>query len=153
MKKLEKYINKSPLMYIRIRYGTEIFKFNLYEELIINENKINTELKEQPSYYGFVGMLLIKLQRSKDDIEAELNNTEARLYIKYKTEINSNTNRENPKDLAEALVINHKDYQDTLLKFHKLKESVGIIKQCLLAFEQRSNLLQSLSANRRKEVN
>jgi len=152
MKSLKKYLNKSPLMDVRIKYGSEVFKFNLYEELIIDENKINTELQEQPSYYGFMGLLLIKLQRSKDDAEAELNKITAKLFIKYKTDINNNTGRENSEKLAEALVEDSDEFNEATKKLNKLKESVGIIKQCLLSFEQRSSLIQSLSANRRKEI-
>jgi hypothetical protein len=152
MSKIKKYITSSPLLNIKIKYKSEIFKFNLYDELIINEDKINTEIKEQPSYYGFIGLLLVKLQRQKDDIEAELNKVDAKLFIKYKTNINLSTNRENSKDLAEALVKDDRTYQDQLTRFNKVKESVGIIQQCLRAFDQRSHLLQSLSANRRREI-
>jgi hypothetical protein len=152
MNKLKKYITSSPLLNIKIKYKSEIFRFNLYDELVINEDKINTEIKEQPSYYGFIGLLLVKLQRQKDDVEAELNKVNAKLFIKYKTGINSSTNRENSKDLAEALVKDDRTYQDQLTRFNKIKESVGIIQQCLKAFDQRSHLLQSLSANRRREV-
>lgn len=138
-------------MNIRIKYGDELFKFNLYEELVINENKINNELKQQPSYYGFMGLLLIKLQRSKDDAEAEVNKKEAMLFVKYKTELDPLTNRPYSKDLTEALVIDNDEYQQALKVFNKVKESVGIISMCLKSFEQRSHLLQSLSANRRNE--
>ena len=139
-------------MDVRIKYGSEVFKFNLYRELIIDENKINTELQEQPGYYGFIGLLLVKLQRSKDDAEAELNKKSAHLFIKFKTKMNENTGRENSEKLAEALVEDSEEYIEATKRLNKLKESVGIIKQCLLAFEQRSSLIQSLSANRRKEI-
>jgi len=148
-----KYISSNnKLLDIRIKYKREVFKFNLYEELKVDENKINSELKNQPSYYGFVGMLLIKLQRVKDDKEAEFYKKEAELYIEYKTSINPNTNRENSKELAEALVKENPAYQKLLKEFNNAKENVGIIKHCLSSFEQRSNLIQSLSANLRKEV-
>ena len=63
MKNLKKYSNSSSLMNIKIKYGEEIFKFNLKEELEINEDKINSELKEQPSIYGFLTLLHKKLMR------------------------------------------------------------------------------------------
>lgn len=151
MKKLHRYTNKSPIMDIRIKYGNELFKFNLYEELVIDENKLNKELKEQPSYYGFMGLLLVKLQRSKDDAEAEVNKKEAMLFVKYKSELDPNTNRPYSNDLTQSLVMDDDEYQKALKIFNGFKESVGIISMCLKSFEQRSSLLQSLSANRRNE--
>jgi len=139
-------------MDIRIKFGNEVFRFNLYEELIVNEDKINKELQEQPGYYGFMGLLLVKLQRSKDDKDAELNKKEAELFVRFKTDINPNTGRETSERLADALVRDEEEYQAILKEVNNLKESVGIIKHCLNAFEQRSNLIQSLSANRRKEL-
>jgi len=150
MRKLSKYIKRTPLMDIRVKYEAETFRFNLFEELVIDENKLNTELKEQPSYYGFLGLLLVRLQRTKDDNEAELSKKEAQLYIAFKTELNPNTHRENSNDLAQALVIADESYQKLLSKLNKIKEDVGIIKQCVSSFEQRSSLLQSISANHRK---
>lgn len=153
MSKIKKYIQKSPLMDVKIKYQGEVFRFNLYEELIINEEKLNSEIKDQPSYYGFMGLLLVKLQKQMDDAEAELSKKESRLFIEYKTEINPNTSRENSTDLAEALVKDDDDYQKQLKVLNKIKESVGVMRQCLKSFDQRSHLLQSLSANRRKELN
>ena len=71
MGKIGIYASTSKLMDIRIHYGDEKFKFNLYEELVVNENKINSELKEQPSAYSFNSMLKKKLIRRMKDREKE----------------------------------------------------------------------------------
>ena len=71
-KRLKILAKNSSLTNISIQYGKEKIKFNLYEELIVNESRINEELKNQPSYYGFLSLLAVKLKRSMGDKKAEL---------------------------------------------------------------------------------
>jgi hypothetical protein len=138
-------------MDVSIRYGEEKFKFNLFEELIINENKINTELKEQPSSYGFISMLQKKLIRRMKDKEREKDKTYGRLYLKYKGELAEETGRYTSDEVAKQKAIVNPEYQKSLEDLFMAEEEVGIITSCVRAFEQRSDLIQTISANLRKE--
>lgn len=147
MSKLKKYSKGSNLMNIKIKYGSEKFSFNLYQEMIVNENTINKEIKEQSTHYAFLSMLQTRLARSRDDTQAEFEKIEAGLYIEFKEEINPNTSREYSKDTVEMLVKNEKKYQEALNKLNKIKDSYRTISSCVKSFEQRKDLIQSLSAN------
>lgn len=138
-------------MDISIKYGKESIKFNLFEELVINENRINEEIKEQPSYYGFLLILKSKLERLKNDKQASVNKLFAELYVNYKSRIDSNTNRPYANDYVEARINKNKDYTKAIAQVNKAVENLAIVTACVEAFHQRSFLLQSLSANVRKE--
>jgi len=150
MKKLAKYALKANLMNIQIRFAGEVFKFNLYEELVINENIINDELKSQPSISGFLGTLLVKLDRIKKDKEAELNKKYNRLFVKYKGKI-TNSGRPPSDDLAKSMVISNSGYQKLLSEYLQAEENANTIKACSNAFQERSYLIQTLSANIRND--
>ena len=149
-KRLKILAKNSSLTNISIQYGKEKIKFNLYEELIVNESRINEELKNQPSYYGFLSLLAVKLKRSMGDKKAELEKIKAELFIEFKGDIDKSTGRPYSNDMAEALVAQEEDYQNALKEFQKAEEDFGIIKACVDSFTQRSHLVQSLSANIRK---
>lgn len=76
-----------------------------------------------------------------------------KLYLRYKKMTNTQTNRPNSDDVAKAEVgrnpIYIKAQEDTI----KLSKQYGTITNCVKAFEQRSSLLQTLSANKRRENN
>lgn len=150
MKKVKRYAEKSRLMDVSISYGDEDFHFNLFAELVIDENTINNELMVQPSSYAFLSMLHKKVLRIAKDKKAETEKIYANKYVLYKKQIDTDTNRQNPKETAKELAIRSKDYQNSLQEYHKAEEDAGIIEVCVKAFEQRKDLIQTLSANIRK---
>lgn len=151
-KRLKILAKNSSLTNISIQYGREKIKFNLYEELIVNESRINEELKNQPSYYGFLSLLAVKLKRSMSDKKAELEKIKAELFIEFKEDIDKSTGRPYSNDLAESLVIQEEAYNEALNNFLKAEEEYELIQACVNSFIQRSHLLQSLSANTRKNI-
>lgn len=150
-KKISRYVKKSNVLDVSIKYGDEMIRFNLGNELKIDEGRINEELKDQPSYYGFLTLLNIRLERIEADKKAEVSKVYSKLLIKYKGEYDPHTSKPYSNDVAKALVDNDTDYQVALKNYNKAKENKGIVHSCVEAFNQRSHLLQSLSANVRKE--
>lgn len=151
MRSLKKVINETETLDIKIKYGGEFIHFNLKDELVINENRINEELKDQPSYYGFLCILRAKLDRVKNDKKLELSKTKSKLFSMYKSRIDTNTNRPYNNDMVDSKVQNHKKYLKVAEEYNKAEEELGIIESCVNAFYQRSMLIQSLSANVRNE--
>ncbi len=149
--KIKKYSMKSKLMDVRISYGGEKFKFNLFEELVINEDKINSELQEQPSYYGFLLLLHKKLIRVHEDKKVEADKAWAKAFTDFKAEIDQNTHRPHSKEVAKELANQDEIYLKAISNYFKAKENSGIIESCVRAFEQRGHLIQSISANKRKQ--
>lgn len=151
MNKLDKYSETSTLMDIQIRYNSEKFKFNLFDEVKVKESQITSELMEQPTKYGFLTLLHTHLIKLHGDKELSVNRAFAKAYVKYKKEINKDTGRPNSDDVAKAkaeIEPEHVRLQDELLQ---TKFDMGRINACVRAFEQRKDILQTLSANRRKE--
>jgi hypothetical protein len=152
-KQLKALIKKSSLMDIKLRYNGETFKFNLNEELSINPDKINQELKEQPSYYSFLLLLQSKLLVLKEDKEREMEKAYAKSYSKYAVSINEKTNRIYSDKLAKELAISNDTYQKAHIEYLTAKNDYGIIQSAVKGFEQRFSLIQTLSANLRRESN
>lgn len=150
MRKLHKYSQKSELMNIRIKLGPELFRFNLYEELKVDENIINDEIGSQPTIQAFLGTLQTKLERIKSDKEAEMEKIYAELFVNFKGSIEDSTHRPPSDDLAKQKVIKSKKYQEAISNFNQAKENYNTIKNCMESFSQRGFLIQTLSANIRK---
>lgn len=148
--RLIQYSGESDLMNISIIHGDETFKFNLNEEVIVNENRINKEIKEQPSAYAFLGMLHKKLIRKAKDKERTMKKTYAIMFIKFKEEIDDQTNRPTANDLAKEKVIASFPYQKSVKEYIRVQHESDILEVCVLSFEQRASLIQTLSANIRK---
>ena len=138
-------------MDIRINYSGEKIRFNLFEELIIDEDKVNSELKEQPSYYGFLLLLHKKLVRVSEDKKVEADKVWAKAYTGYKQERDENTGRPYSNELAKELANQDEDYLNAISKYHSAKENAGVIESCVKSFEQRGHLIQSIAANLRRE--
>lgn len=150
MKKLNKYAEKSELMAVSITYGSEKFSFNLFSELVVDENKINYEAKVQPSAYAFLGMLHKKLIRRAKDKEREMDKTYATMYIKFKEKIDERTGRPTANELAKERAIASSRYQTSWKEYIEANHDANIIGVCVSSFEQRKDLIQTLSANIRK---
>jgi len=150
MRKLRKYASSSSLMDIKITYGNETFEFNLFEELVVDENRINREIQEQPSSYAFLAMLHKKLFRISKDKKMEMEKAYARAYMKAKSQIDSDTNRLYPKESAKEMATKSPNYHLAIRYYHQAEEDWGVIDACVKSFEQRKDLIQTLSANIRK---
>ena len=149
--KLRGYAKTKALMDINIKYGDESFSFNLFEELQINESLIMRELKNNPSSYGFLTMLHKKLIRKKKDTELEKDKLYASLHIKAKQNTELFGKVPTKEDISQ-MVENTKSYQIMRADHIKVVHDCDIIEACVRAFEQRASLLQTISANLRKEV-
>jgi hypothetical protein len=150
-KRLGEISAKSKVNEIKIKYNGETFRFNLNEELSINPKKLNEELKEQPSYYGFLLLLRNRLLTTKEDLEIQKDKVYAHNYLKTSDAINPSTNRPYSDKAAVQKALSAKSYIEASQSFLKAKQDYNDINSCVMAFEQRSSLIQSLSANVRAE--
>ena len=151
MKKLNKYAQSSSLMKISLEYGMEKFQFNLFDELQINESIIANEIKQQPNSYAFLSMLQTNIMALVQKAKVSEEKMYYKLYDNFKAKTNPQTNRPNSDDVAKAKATKHKMYVAARNKTINLSKQLSTISNCVKAFEQRSSLIQTLSANRRKE--
>ena len=151
MGKLKGYARASNIMRINITFGGEQFQFNLADELVVNENRINSEIMEQPTSYAFLTTLLTKLIREKEEAEKNLEVQFSKVYNRYKEKLNELTGRPYDKEYAHHIATANPSVVIKREIFIKAKHDVGIISSAVKSFEQRSFLIQTLSANIRKE--
>lgn len=149
-KTLMNILRKSDLMNIEIVHNGEKIRFNLFEELSINEGKINQEIKEQPSYQGFLGVLLSHLERRYSDEKQSLKNIYSKYYEHFKSQKDEASGRALSNDRVDNLVTSKKKYMLQLKRVNKLKFEIGLVETCVSSFNSRKDLIQSLSANVRK---
>lgn len=146
-KVLDSY-NKSSLLRVKIKFNSEIIKFNLFKELKINDNILDTELLSQAKYYGFILMLFGKLKTQFELIKNDRKSLGSKLYVKYKKEVVNG--RPINDEVAKSKVLINKEYIQLTKDCIKAKDDVDTIYACMKAFEQRKDLLQTLSSNTRK---
>lgn len=149
MKRLIKY-KSSPIFQVRIKYGKELVSFNLSRELKIDEDTIDHQLTTQPTHYGFCLLLHKKLLTLFEEAKVDRKRVYGRklLYAKENKQMNG---RPFSDDAAKAWVESHKEFVAASMKCIKLKDQADVLFSCIKAFEQRKDLLQSISSNRRSE--
>lgn len=151
MSKLNDISKSSNLMDIEIEYNDETIKFNLYEELQIKEVTLNRDLKSQPAIYSFICMLHKKLLALQSEKQNQMEKAFARAYIDCKKDIDINTNRPYSNDVAKERAILNVKYQKLLKSYNDITDKVNTLSVCVKSFEQKAFLIQTISANLRKE--
>ena len=150
-KKLRKYASQSTLMDMKVIWESEVYTFNLYEEIQINEDSITKEAVLQPSSYAFLTMLHRKLIRKQGELETELKRLYASLYIEKKSRTNNSTGRPYSEEHVKLEILNESQYKLLEDRLFKIKYKAEDIEACIRAFEQRYSLIQTIAANQRKE--
>ena len=149
--KLATYAATSDLMRINVTWGKETFKFNLYEELKIDEEQITKEAMEHPNSYAFLNMLLKKLILKVDESKAMMEKTWAKEYARYKQKINPDTQRPYNDDLAKAKADTSPLVKTRRMEYYSYKNDANILEVAVKAFENRGSLIQTISANIRND--
>lgn len=150
-KGIQHYSETSDLMDITINWEKQRFKFNLHQELIISEEKINKEVTEQPSSYAFINMLWKKLVLKAEEAKINWEKVESKEYIRYKKKVNADTNRPYSDDFARASSKASSLTGNAYDEYRKAKNESNMLETCVKAFEMRASLIQTLAANQRSE--
>ncbi len=131
-------------MDVKIKYGKEVFEFNLNDELKISDSNRDNEIRNHPRSYAFLCMLSVKLKT----IVKELHQESKRVYAKRMAYL-----REKAPSVKEAEIkIRYdKKYLKALDDVTNAEELKDIVDVSVRAFEERKDLLQTLSANTRRE--
>lgn len=130
-------------MNISIVYNGETFSFNLAEELRITEVTTRDAIKNQPTHYALLAMLHKKMINEVDDLQRQADKQYAIAFDK--------AGQNNPANKCKYIAEKDVLYQKILKKLLKYRGYKNDLEVCVRAFEQRKDLLQTLSANQRKE--
>ena len=131
---------------IKINYKGKLITINITEELSINEKVINSQLKEFPSSYAFLCMIRDKAIKKRDSLEREKNAAYSKAWLFYK-EADSRMNNDTVSHKAS---INPK-YLSIEKRYGKALDRANRLISICRAYESRERILQTLSANIRRE--
>lgn len=143
---MEKKISEIRDDIISVKYKGKIVTINITKELSIDENIINSQLKNIPSSYAFLCLLRDNLIKKRDTLEREKNIAYSKAWLFYK----ESDNRLNNDTANHKAMVNPKylSIEERYLKaVHKANKLISICR----AYESRERILQTLSANIRKQ--
>lgn len=143
---MEKKISEIGDDIISVKYKGKIVTINITKELSIDENIINSQLKNIPSSYAFLCLLRDNLIKKRDTLEREKNIAYSKAWLFYK----ESDNRLNNDTANHKAMVNPKylSIEERYLKaVHKANKLISICR----AYESRERIIQTLSANIRKQ--
>ena len=143
---MEKKISEIRDDVISVKYKGKLVTINITKELSIDENIINSQLKNIPSSYAFLCLLRDNLIKKRDTLEREKNIAYSKAWLFYK----ESDNRLNNDTANHKAMVNPKylSIEERYLKaVHKANKLISICK----AYESRERIIQTLSANIRKQ--
>lgn len=143
---MEKKISEIRDDIISVKYKGKIVTINITKELSIDENIINSQLKNIPSIYAFLCLLRDNLIKKRDALEREKNIAYSKAWLFYK----ESDNRLNNDTANHKAMVNPKylSIEERYLKaVHKANKLISICR----AYESRERIIQTLSANIRKQ--
>jgi hypothetical protein len=131
---------------ISFKYKGKLVTINISRELEINENIINSQLKNIPSNYAFLCLLRDKIIKRRDKLEKEKDYAYSKVWLYYKESDNRlNNDTVSHKALTSKIYIKANDKY--LKALDKANRFISICK----AYESRERIIQTLSANIRKQ--
>lgn len=143
---MEKKISEIRDDIISVKYKGKLVTINITKELSIDENIINSQLKNIPSSYAFLCLLRDNLIKKRDTLEREKNIAYSKAWLFYK----ESDNRLNNDTANHKAMVNPKyiSIEERYLKaVHKANKLISICR----AYESRERIIQTLSANLRKQ--
>lgn len=143
---MEKKISEIRDDIISVKYKGKLVTINITKELSIDENIINSQLKNIPSSYAFLCLLRDNLIKKRDTLEREKNIAYSKAWLFYK----ESDNRLNNDTANHKAMVNPKylSIEERYLKaVHKVNKLISICR----AYESRERIIQTLSANIRKQ--
>jgi len=111
-------------------------------------SNLDEEMQRQASLYSYYHGLMIAAKKMVNDLDADLTRLSAKLRSGYKM---SSTTKLTAKDLDDlvladdSFVVAQKEVNEATFKYELLK---GLVK----ALEQKKDMLQQVSANKREEI-
>ena len=136
---------------LTIKLGSDTIKLDMYQELKISEESLDPALQKQPVNYGFVAMVYQRVTEAVKLYKLELEGFYSELYSKQEDKVING--KYQTKEAKENKVKTNPKYRIMQQKLIRLETQKGILEDFKRALEQKKDIMQTLSANRRKEFN
>lgn len=131
---------------LEIKYKGKLYSINISEELSIDENLLNSSLRESPSNFEFLCHLKDEACFRRNKREREKDAVYSEVWLFYKKSDSRISN-----EMASHKATSNAKYQSYLQKFQKAEYLANQLISICKAFESRERMLQTLSSNLRKQ--
>lgn len=138
--------NKPNLGVITVKLKGKPITIDLSEELSINENLIDSQLRNSPSKYFIFAQLRDKYIRKRDDLSREKEEAYSKAWLFFK-DSNDRLNNEYVSHKANTTP----KYVSICKRYNKIVEKTNLFISICKAYESRENILRTISANLRKQ--
>lgn len=146
MKNSIKSISKVKRDILTVIYKGETIDIDVSQELSISESVINSQLKESPSSYAFLCLLRDKQIKKRDLLERDKDVAYSEAYIYYKGSSSGITN-----ETAQHKANSNPKYKSIYKKYLRACAKASNLISICRAYEGREKILQTVSANLRRE--
>lgn len=137
-------VNLKPL---KVKVDDQVIEIDISKELSINENLINSQLKDSPSSYYILCRIRDKYIKRRD----ALARAKDEAYSKAWTYLKDSNERWNNDYVSHKANVNNK-YVSLYNKYLKACDKANLFISVCKAYEDRSNILRTLNANIRKSM-
>jgi len=135
-------------------YAGNIKEIDVEKSLAFSSDDIPYET--QAIKYYMVGQLMNQLNREVEDVKLQQRRIQSQLYLKYVADaklIALNNGKKPTEGLINAAINSDDTFIDICSSLNELQANAELMKTLYRAFEQRKDLMQSLSAQKRVEYN
>lgn len=130
---------------LRVKFEGKLIEIDIQKELSINENIINSQLRESPSSYYILCSLRDKYIKERDLLAREKDEAYSNAWVYYK-DANERWNNEYVSHKANL----NKKYSSIYERYLKAVEKANKFIAICKAYESRENILRTINANLRK---
>lgn len=131
---------------LEVKYKGKSYSINISEELSLDEKILNRQLKDSPSNYEFLCHLKDQACRKRDNLEREKDAVFSQVWLYFKESDNRMSN-----EAATHRATSNQKYQSYLKKYIRADYMANQLISICKAYENRERILQTLSANIRKQ--
>lgn len=136
---------KTDIDKLKVKFQGRELEIDLQKELSINENLINSQLKQSPSSYYILCSLRDKYIQRRDALEREKEEVYSQLWLYFK-----DSNERWTNEYVTHKVKSHKKYASVYQRWLKAQAKANQFIAICRAYENREAILRSLNANMRK---
>lgn len=140
-------INQVNLKPITVKIDGEDISIDISKELAINENLINSQLKESPSSYYILCRVRDRYIKRRDALAREKDEAYSKAWT-YLKDCNERWNNDYVSHKANT----NKKYCSLYQRYLKAVDKANLFIAICKAYEDRSNILRTLNANLRKTM-
>lgn len=130
---------------LKVKFEGKLIEIDIQKELSINENIINSQLRESPSSYYVLASLRDKYIKERDALAREKDEAYSNAWVYYK-DANERWNNEYVSHKANL----NKKYSSIYERYLKAVEKANKFIAICKAYESRENILRTINANLRK---